>query len=139
MSRDFTQAELEAYLDEGLDSECSAQIERALREDQALHRRLVEINSRRDSGVHSLGDIWRRHQLGVPSREMLGSYLLGILDEGEADYVRFRVDVLKCPYTIANLRDLTEQAVEAAPERSTRKRRYLNSTHKYFSDRDSKD
>ncbi|HAN96598.1 MAG TPA: hypothetical protein DCQ98_03810 [Planctomycetaceae bacterium] len=138
MSREFSQAELEAYLDEQLDYERSAEVEKALRESPDLHRRLADINSRRDSGVHSLGDIWRRHQLGVPNRETLGSYLLGVLDDDHAAYIRFRVDVLKCPYTIANLRDLTEQEAAEAEQRDTRKQRFLNSTHKFFSDRKPK-
>lgn len=135
MAWDFTQAELEAYLDEALDAERASQIEKALRENPALGRQLAEINARRDSGVHSLGDIWRRQQLGVPSRETLGSYLLGILDEAHANYIRFRIEVLRCPFTIANLRDLQEQAAAATPVRETRKRRYLNSTSRYFSSR----
>ncbi|MCA9106268.1 MAG: hypothetical protein KDA83_12625 [Planctomycetales bacterium] len=137
MARDFTPAELEAYLDESLDAERSREVEQAVREDPALLKKLAEINARRDSGVHSLGEIWRRHQLGVPSRETLGSYLLGILDETQADYIRFRVEVLKCPFTIAKLRDLEEQSAEAAaPDRETRKSRYMNSTSHYFSEQD---
>ena len=138
MARDFTQAELEAYLDESLDAERSREVEQAVREDSALLKRLAEINARRDSGVHSLGEIWRRHQLGVPSRETLGSYLLGILDDGQAEYIRFRVEVLKCPFTIAKLKDLQEQtAEEAKPDRAKRKSRYINSTSHYFSNDDS--
>lgn len=137
MARDFTQAELEAYLDESLDAERSREVEQAVREDPVLLRRLAEINARRDSGVHSLGDIWRRHQLGVPTEETLGSFLLGILDEGLADYIKFRIEVLKCPFTIAKLRALEEQVAEQPqPERTTRKSRYINSTSHYFSDRD---
>ena len=137
MAREFTQGELEAYLDESLDADRSREIEQAVREDPALLKRLAEINARRDSGVHSLGDIWRRHQLGVPSVETLGSFLLGILDEGQADYIRFRVEVLKCRFTIAKLRDLEEQAAEEPQsDRTTRKTRYINSTSHYFSDRE---
>ena len=79
MSESFTEAELEAYLEEALGNERAAEIEKAIRNDRGLLEKLATINSRRDSGVHSIGEIWRRHQLSVPTREELGGYLLGIL------------------------------------------------------------
>lgn len=109
MSRPISDAELEAFLDEELGAELSAEVERALRGDEELRGRLVHILNRRNSGVHTVGEIWRRHRLCVPTREELGGYLLGILPEEHADYIRFRVEVLGCPYTIANLRDLEAQ------------------------------
>ena len=66
-----------AYLDESLASEKMAEIEGLLRNTTELRDRLAELISRRDSGVHTLGDIWRRNRLSCPSREELGSFLLG--------------------------------------------------------------
>ena len=57
------QADLEAYLDEALPPEEMARIEQALRDRPELRERLAAINARRDTGVHSLGAIWRRHRL----------------------------------------------------------------------------
>ena len=48
-----------------------AAIEEALRGSDDLQKRLTAINGRRDAGVHSLGEIWRRHRLSCPSREQL--------------------------------------------------------------------
>ena len=76
MSVEFTKAELEAYLDEALDAERMAEVERALRGRPDLLQQLAQINARRDCGVHTVGEIWRRHHVGVPTREELGSYLL---------------------------------------------------------------
>ena len=76
----FSQSELSAYLDEALPAEAMAAIEAALRNDPQLTAQLVEIIAQRDAGQHSLGDIWRRNRLSCPSREQLGSYLLGILE-----------------------------------------------------------
>ena len=79
MTTDFSNSDLEAYLDESLPVERMTAIEDALRQNSALQKRLTAINGRRDAGVHSLGEIWRRHRLSCPTREQLGSYLLGVL------------------------------------------------------------
>jgi len=127
MSTDFTQAELEAYLDEALDVERMAEIEQTLRRDPELMKRLAQIHARRDSGIHTLGEIWRRHQIGVPAREELGSYLLGLLPAEHADYIRFRIETLRCRYTLANLRDLEAQQ-QSQEQSAARRRRYFRSS-----------
>ncbi|MGI9518331.1 MAG: hypothetical protein ACR2NP_14845 [Pirellulaceae bacterium] len=127
MSEEFSDAELEAFLDESLDPGRATDIEQALASDEDLLRRLSRINGRRDAGMHTLGEIWRRNQIGVPPVEDLGNYLLGILSEEHADYIRFRLDVLKCPYTIAGLRDLEQQQAESETQVETRRRKYYNS------------
>ena len=128
MNVEFTAAELEAYLDEALDAERMAEIERALRGSPELLQRLAQINARRDCGVHTVGEIWRRHHVGVPTREELGSYLLGVLPKEHAAYIRFRVTTLKCRYTIANLNDLHAQQKEAEPQVAARRRKYFQSS-----------
>jgi hypothetical protein len=127
-SGDLSRAELEAYLDEALDGPRMAQIEQTLRGRPDLLKRLAEINARRDHGIHTLAEIWRRHQIGVPSREELQSYLLGTLTKDHADYIRFRVETLKCRYTIANLRDLEAQRREGPSRASARRQKYFQSS-----------
>jgi hypothetical protein len=126
----YSQFDLIAYLDEGLPAESMAAIEDALRNDSRLMQQLKEIVARRDSGVHSLGEIWRRYRLSCPTREQLGSHLLGILPEEEADYIRFHVETIGCRYCQANLDDLKSQQAAAAKdahgEQATRRRK------KYF-------
>jgi hypothetical protein len=134
MKPEFTVAELEAYLDEALDVERMAQIEQALRRRPELLQRLSEINGRRDSGMHSLGEIWRRHQIGLPTREELGSYLLGVLPEEHAAYIRFRVETLKCRYTIANLSDLQQQQRQGDSQVAARRRKYFQSSVGHLKD-----
>jgi anti-sigma factor RsiW len=51
-----------AYLDESLTSDKMAELEAAIRTDEAMRQRLAELISRRESGVHSVGDIWRRNR-----------------------------------------------------------------------------
>src|SRR5690606_20102214 len=85
MASQFSLSELEAYLDEALPVEQMARVESALRADAQLAGQLTEINGRRDAGLHSLGEIWRRHRLTCPTREQLGSMLLGVLEPDVAD------------------------------------------------------
>jgi hypothetical protein len=102
----ITDPVLLAYLDESLSSEIMARIEDALRRDASLRERLSELISRRESGVHSIGDIWRRNRLSCPSREELGSYLLGAMMDEAAEYIRFHLEQIGCRYCAANLEDL---------------------------------
>ncbi len=122
------QTDLEAYLDEALPSEEMAQVELTLRDDPELVRRLAAAIARRDAGVHSLGEIWRRHRLSCPSREQLGSFLLGALPEEMEDYVEFHLDRVGCRYCRANLTDLQKRRPQAHPETETRRRRYFQSS-----------
>ena len=124
-SEELTQSELEAYLDEALDPERAAWLEQKLRENPDLVQRLSTINARRDAGLHTLGEIWRRYQIGVPEREQLASYIAGTLADEEMDYIRYRIEILKCPFTIANLQDLQEQQAEAGEIIDERRARYF--------------
>ncbi len=132
MSGGYSEHELEAYLDEGLPEDEMARIEAAVRSDPHLGRRLSQIHARRDAGVHSLGEIWRRHRLSCPSREQLGSFLLGALAGGAAEYVQFHLKTVGCRYCQANLRDLESQQAEAAEAALERRRRYFQSSAGYL-------
>lgn len=132
MAKTFTPLELEAYLDEGLPPEQMARIEQALRADADLARRLATINARRDAGVHSLGEIWRRQRLSCPTREQLGSYLLGALPKEAADYFAFHLEVIGCRLCRANLADLQKQQSEHDDVSQTRRRKYFQSSAGYL-------
>jgi hypothetical protein len=124
----FTDTELEAYLDEALPGEAMARIEAAVRQSEELARRLAGIHLRRDGGSHSLGDIWRRHRLTCPTRNELGSYLLGVLPAPQAAYVRFHVEEAGCRVCRANYDDLNRQQAEAAEAGHHRRRKYFESS-----------
>jgi anti-sigma factor RsiW len=132
MSYRFAQAELEAYLDEALPADDMARIEKALRGEPKLAAQLAALNARRDAGLHSLGAIWRRHRLSCPSREQLGSYLLGTLPRETADYVEFHVQMVGCRYCRANLADLQTQQAEADEAVQSRRRKYFQSSAGYL-------
>jgi hypothetical protein len=132
MSKTYTQTELEAYLDEALPAERMARIEQALRSDRELVRQLAAINARRDAGVHSLGEIWRRHRPSCPTREQLGSYVLGALPAEISDYVEIHVEAVGCRLCRANLGDLQKQQAEAADVVHSRRRKYFQSSAGYL-------
>jgi hypothetical protein len=133
MSIDFSNSDLEAFLDESLPVERMAAVEDALRKNEDLQKRLAAINGRRDAGVHSLGEIWRRHRLSCPSREQLGSYLLGILPKGAADYVTFHLNTIECRYCEASVEDLKAQQSAAEADIAERRRqRYFQSSAGYL-------
>jgi hypothetical protein len=126
MAAEFSNTELEAFLDESLPIERMTAIEDALRKSDELQKRLTSINGRRDAGVHSLGEIWRRHRLSCPPREQLGSYLLGVLPRDSMDYVKFHLDTIQCRYCSASIGDLKSQQSASEAEVAERRR------HKYF-------
>jgi hypothetical protein len=126
MACEFSNAELEAFLDESLPGERMAAIEDALRRNVELQERLTAINGRRDAGVHSLGEIWRRHRLSCPSREQLGSYLLGVLPRGAAEYIQFHIETIQCRFCAASIDDLKSLQSSAGSEGAQQRRQ------KYF-------
>lgn len=129
----FTDPDIEGFLDEALPPELMAAFETALRDDETLQSRLAAAVGRRDAGVHSLGAVWRRHRLSCPTREQLGSHLLGVLDDAADDYVRFHLEVVGCRVCKASLADLREQN-EAADRESVIQRRskYFQSSAGYL-------
>ena len=132
MSQHPTQAELEAYLDEDLATEEMAQIENALRNDAKLLEALTRLNGRRDAGIQSVGEIWRRGHISCPNREQLGSYLLGALPEDQRTYVKFHVEQIGCRICQANLADLQRQQDELSEASAGRRRKYFQSSSSYF-------
>lgn len=128
MSSPFTDAELEAYLDESLDSTRATEIEEAIQSDPVLLQRLSVINGRRDAGVHTLGEIWRRNQIGVPTAEVMGNYLLGVLEDEQAQYIKFRIEQLKCPFTVALYDDLVARQSESAELSASRREKFYKTS-----------
>lgn len=128
MALRVTMLHLEAFLDESLPVDETTAIEAALRSDPALFKQLAAIHSRRDAGVHTLGEIWRRRRASCPSREQLGSFLLGAMNAGMADYVRFHLEVVGCRLCLANRDDLQAQQAESGQNALVRRKRYFQSS-----------
>jgi hypothetical protein len=136
MSHQITDSDLEAYLEEALTPAQMATIEQELRAHPDLLNRLSEINSRRDAGMHSLGEIWRRNRISCPTREQLGSYLLGALDDEQVEYVRFHLATVGCRLCHANLHDLERRQAESNESVVVRRRKYFDSSAGYLRQQD---
>ncbi len=119
--------ELQAYLNEELPPQRMSEIEQQLRDQPELAQQLVEILGRRDAGIHTIGEIWRRHRITCPSREKWGGYLLEILPEEEMDYLKFHLETVGCRVCGANLDDL-KQAQEEVQQKTIRRRKYFQSS-----------
>ncbi|MEW4489547.1 hypothetical protein AB1L42_15805 [Thalassoglobus sp. JC818] len=128
---EVTDSDLLAYLDEMLPVERATQIEAVLRESAGLRKRAALLSRRRDHGAHTVGEIWRRRQLSCPSRETLGSMLLGVAEPDLEEYIQFHIQVVGCRVCLANLLDLKEKQSQGADD-SGRPQRYFESSAGLF-------
>lgn len=119
---------LAGYLDDALSEPETARVEQELRHSEPLRKQLRALMQERDRGEHSVGAIWRRQRLSCPSREQLGSFLLGVLDADQRDYIEFHLRTVGCAYCLANLTDLEEQQRELPPQTQQRRRRMYESS-----------
>ena len=127
----FSDDDLAAYLREQLPVGRSSEIEQALRDDQssdgqALRRRLAVIAADGEEG-RSVGAVWREARLSCPTRDELGSLLLGALDPEAERYALFHVREVGCRLCAANLADL-EEAASKSPEVAQRRKRVFQSS-----------
>jgi hypothetical protein len=129
--RNFSEAELTAFLDEALPAGRCSELEHELRTNAELRNQLIEARGRESAGLHTLGAIWRRARLSCPDRTELGQYTLGTLESDQADYIRFHLQVIGCRYCQANLADL-EAATEASDQPQQRRRRYFQTSAGYL-------
>ena len=124
-------AQLSAFLEEALPAEQLAELERRLRDDASLRQRLATVIGREDAGLHSVGVIWRRRRLSCPDRSELAQYLLDVLEEEPAAYIRFHLEQVGCRYCAANLEDLRQAQAAASQqttEPATRRKRYFETS-----------
>ncbi len=128
MNATISDAQLLAFLEEALPPTEAAAIENRLRADPELLQRLGELRAKEDAGVHSLGAIWRRYRLSCPTREQLGQWLLGVLDEEASNYLTFHLDRIGCRYCQANLDDLKRQAAALEQDAPQRRRRFFQTS-----------
>ena len=124
----ITAQQLAGYLEDALSEAETALVEQALRQSEDLRRQLRVLIGECDRGEHSLGAVWRRHRLTCPSREQLGSYLLGVLEADRQDFIDFHLKIIGCAFCLANLADLQTQQQESAAHTQQRRRRFFDSS-----------
>ena len=127
-AEELADAQLLAYLDESLAVDVMSHIEQRLRDSGELRSRLARLLAQRESGQHTIGDIWRRQRLTCLSRSQLGSYLLGALPAAERGYVEFHLTHVGCRCCTANLADLKQQSAEQPPQRTKRQKRFYETS-----------
>ncbi len=121
---------LRDYLADSLTPGESARVEKALRDSAELRTRLEEVrHGRADAQLHTLGAIWNRNRLTCPDRQQLGSYLLDALDPELAAYLTFHLQVIECPFCMANLADLKAQSEALAPSKTRQDKILQSSQH----------
>lgn len=128
MPDDFTDAELLAFLDEGLPVERMSAVENMLRQSAELRTRTARLRQQRDATGHSVGEIWRRERLSCPTRHQLGSFLLDALPAELTQYIQFHLDTIGCRYCAANLDDLRQSAERESTETVQRRQRFFQSS-----------
>ena len=132
----YTDEDLTAYLDEALPTDQQAAVESELRDSEMLRRRLAMLSAKRDQGVHSVGEIWRRERLSCLSRSQLGAYLLGTQSAEMTAYTEFHLYTVGCRYCAANLHDLQQEhdnlAAGDSAEKRTRQQKYFESSAGYL-------
>jgi RNA polymerase sigma factor (sigma-70 family) len=57
-----------------------------------------------------LHEIWESQRLSCPKRSTLGRYVLGTLDPGWQEYVRFHSETLGCGFCRANIQDMRDES-----------------------------
>lgn len=128
MPTKITTEDLHGYLDEALSDEKSSIVEKALRETPPLRAALARLIDERDRGEHSLGAVWRRKRLTCPSREDLGSLVMGILDDAHVEYIQFHIKTIGCGYCQSNLIDLQERSKEHKVHTTQRRQKMFASS-----------
>ncbi|MBS0264353.1 MAG: hypothetical protein JSS02_20620 [Planctomycetes bacterium] len=139
MSTQFTDAELLAYLDEGLPVTRMTAIEAALRDSEPLRLRTAELRDQREAQGHTVGEIWRRSRLSCPTRHQLGSYLLGALETNLAQYILFHVETVGCRYCAANIEDLRASQPADSAETAQRRQKFFQSSAGHMRKRRERD
>lgn len=132
MASPITDQILQAYLDEALTADQMARIEMLLREDSTMAAKLARLVGERDAGIHTIGEIWRRHRLSCPTRQQLGSYLLNAMMPEECQYIQFHLEVVSCRFCQSNLEDLKRTQQESQTQSSHRRRKYFQSSAGYL-------
>lgn len=107
-ARNWSDQQLQAYLNDELAESEQSSLERDLRAEAALRQRLEALSTQDET--HSVGEIWRRHRLSCPSREELQQKLDGRLPAEPSRYIEFHLQIVDCEICTANYADLQSQA-----------------------------
>lgn len=71
--------------------------------------------------------VWREQRVSCLKRSTLGAYQLDVLEKSWAQYVRFHLEVIGCPFCAANLADLEAQARSREQRKAWREQVFASS------------
>ena len=125
---EISREKLHAFLDDALSDSEAAQVEQALREFGAAAPGAAPGPAGARRGRALPGGHLAGERLTCLTREQLGSHLLQVLDDDEQDYIQFHLDVVQCPYCLANLADLQAAQKEPVPQARERRRRFFKTS-----------
>lgn len=98
---------LRLYLDESLDEEGMAFVEKRLRHDPDFLAKLDALKSQVvDPAVHGVAMAWLAGRLTCASRSEWTQHFSGLLPPDRSDYLNFHLEVIECPFCCANVADL---------------------------------
>lgn len=106
--RNWSDQQLQAYLNDELPESDLPRLERDLRGSSALRERLESFSTQNET--HSVGEIWRRHRLSCPSRKELQQKLEGRIPAEQDRYIEFHLQTVGCEICTANYEDLKSQS-----------------------------
>jgi RNA polymerase sigma-70 factor, ECF subfamily len=121
----------------GIKFRAIARLRELARERDASGELLRAIAQGADSGEASLDislqSAWRDARVSCPARHWLARSLVESLASGPAEFVRFHIEEMHCPWCTANLEDL--RAVESSDDVSAMVERVQASTLRYLHSR----
>ena len=99
---------IHGYLNENLNEEGMAGVEKRLREDPHFYALLIRIQNRipNQQTEHGVSTAWLAGRLTCASRTEWTQFFSGLVDKKRADYLKFHLDVIECPFCRANVADL---------------------------------
>jgi len=134
-AQNWSDQQLQAYLNDELSDADLSRLERDLRADSALRARLEQLSSQDET--HSVGEIWRHHRLSCPDREELRQKLEGKLPAEQSRYIDFHLKTVGCEICAANLLDLQQQT-EHLQDAQRRRQTIFESSAGYLNSRGQK-
>ena len=87
----------------------------AVRESGSDVLHVFEAESQSDEGGIfdvDVREVWRERRISCPARHWLARLLSGTLEEGPAEFVRFHLEEMKCPWCLAIVDDLERKERE---------------------------
>lgn len=112
MTSQWTDEQLRCYLEETGSLDQNRAIEQEVGQSKALQQRLSELVDQQESGLISVGQVWRQERLSCPSQAEWIEYALGVLEAEKQQWMTHHLETTKCPHCNAIFSDIRQQLQE---------------------------